>query len=304
MALTYGFFNSLNGDRTYNADQMNSMFEGLISDGVYESVDNAFIVTPSSGLTFSVGSGRAIVGEKWVKNDADTTITLNAAHVTLNRYTAIVLRKDIANRQISIEMIDGENASNPTKPSILRNSSYYDLCLAYVYVAAGATVITSASITDTRADNTVCGWVTGLIEQVDTSQLFLQWQTAYSEFYNQMKSWQANMRTQFDTWFGSLTNQLQINTYIEQYHKYVELASSDSKIVALDMAGYTYDSSDIFIIAMNGLVATETEDYTVDTSTTPAKIHLNFGGSAAGSVNQAVDIKILKSKIGYSSETN
>lgn len=299
MALTYGFFNSLNGDRTYNADQMSSMFEGLISEGVYESVDNAFIVTPSSGLTLSVGSGRAIVGEKWVKNDADTTITLNAAHVTLNRYTAIVLRKDIANRQISIEMIDGENASNPTKPSILRNSSYYDLCLAYVYVASGATAITSANITDMRPDSTVCGWVTGLIEQVDTSQLFLQWQTAYSKFYNQMQSWQSNMRLQFNTWFEALTDKLQINTYIEQYHKYVELASSDSKIVALDMAGYTYDSSDVFIIAMNGLVATETKDYSIDTSTTPAKINLNFT-DVAGSVNQSVDIKILKSKIGYS----
>ena len=303
MALTYGFFNSLNGDRTYNADQMSSMFEGLISDGVYESVDNAFIVTPSSGLTLSVGSGRAIVGEKWVKNDANTTITLNAAHVTLNRYTAIVLRKDIANRQISIKMIDGENASNPTKPSILRNSSYYDLCLAYVYVASGATAITSANITDMRPDSTVCGWVTGLIEQVDTSQLFLQWQTAYREFYNKMQSWQSNMRTQFNTWFETLTDKLQINTYIEQYHKYVELASSDSKIVALDMAGYTYDSSDVVIIAMNGLVATETEDYSIDTSTTPAKIHLNFANTA-GSINQSVDIKILKSKIGYSSESN
>lgn len=303
MALTYGFFNSLNGDRTYNADQMSSMFEGLIRDGVYESVDNAFIVTPSSGLTLSVGSGRAIVGEKWVKNDANTTITLNAAHVTLNRYTAIVLRKDIANRQISIKMIDGENASNPTKPSILRNSSYYDLCLAYIYIAAGATAITSANIIDMRPDSTVCGWVTGLIEQVDTSKLFLQWQTAYSEFYNQMQAWQANIRAQFNTWFEALTDKLQINTYIEQYHKYVELASSDSKIVALDMAGYTYNSSDVFIIAMNGLVATETEDYSIDTSTTPAKIHLNFA-DMAGSINQSVDIKILKSKIGYSSKSN
>lgn len=304
MALTYGFFNSLNGDRTYNADQMSTMFEGLVSDGVYESVGNAFIVTPSSGLTLSVGSGRAIVGDKWVKNDADITITLNAAHVTLNRYTAIVLRKDIANRQITIEMIDGANASTPTKPNILRNSSYYDLCLAYVYVAAGATAITSASITDMRADTAVCGWVTGLIKQVDTSQLFLQWQTAYSEFYNQMQSWQSNMQTQFNTWFAALTDELQVNTYIEQYHKYVEFGTSGSKIVALDMAGYTYDSSDVFIIAINGLVATETEDYVIDTSTTSPKIQISFGGSAAGNINQSVDIKVLKSKIGYSTETN
>ena len=40
MAVTYGFFSSLNSDRLYNADQMSNYFKGLITNGVYESVDD------------------------------------------------------------------------------------------------------------------------------------------------------------------------------------------------------------------------------------------------------------------------
>lgn len=308
MALTSGFYNSLNGDRRYNSEQISSMFEGLLSDGVFESVDNAFIVTPSSGLTLSIGSGRAWVKNKWAKNDANITITLNPAHVTLNRYTAIVLRNDFTTRDITLEMIDGENASSPTKPSIVRNASMYDLCLAYVYVGAGATNITQANITDMRPDNTVCGWVTGLIQQVDTSQLFLQYQTAYEEFFEQLESWkdtqetdfgswETAQKTAFDTWFAALTEKLQVNTYIEQYHKFVQIAYSDSKNVPLNMTGYTYNADDVFLIAINGLTATEEEDYIIETSTTPPEVQFSFVGSQ--NQVQDVDIKVLKSKIGY-----
>ena len=31
---SYGFYNSVNGDRLYNAQQMSELFEGLITDGV------------------------------------------------------------------------------------------------------------------------------------------------------------------------------------------------------------------------------------------------------------------------------
>lgn len=161
--LTYGFFNSVNGDRTYNAETISNMFKGLISDGVYKSVGDAFVVSPSSGLTLSVGSGRAIVSERWVENDAAVTITLNAAHVTLNRYTAIVLRRDLTNRQVTLQMIDGTPATNPAKPSIVRTDTLYDICLAYIYVAAGATTIQASNISDARGDADVCGYVHMLV---------------------------------------------------------------------------------------------------------------------------------------------
>ena len=34
MSLTSGFYNSLDGDRTYNAEQMSELFDGIINDGI------------------------------------------------------------------------------------------------------------------------------------------------------------------------------------------------------------------------------------------------------------------------------
>lgn len=289
MALTSGFFNSVSGDRVYNADQISSMFEGLISDGIYESVDDAFVVTASSGMVVNVGTGRAMVKSKWVKNTAPVAVTINDAHVLLNRYTAIVLRLDISGRAISIETIDGTPASTPSKPAIVRNGSYYDLLLAYVYVGAGVTSITQANIEDQRANTVYCGWVTGIITQVDTATLFLQWQNAYETFYN-------TETAAFDAWFASLTEQLNVNTFIDEYIKETSIAYGASKVVSLDMTGYTYEQGDIFIVSINGLEAKEGTDYTVSTSGATPTVTFLFTGVSGQS--EDVKIRVLKSKIG------
>lgn len=291
MALTSGFFNSLNGDRLYNADQLSNMFEGLITDGIYENVGDAMVVTASSGFTVQVGTGRALLKAKWVRNDAPVDVTLASAHALLDRWTAIVLRLDVSARTISLEMIDGTAASSPTKPAIQRNSSYYDLLLAYVFVGHGATAITQADIEDQRANTTYCGWVTGIITQVDTSTLFLQWQSAYEQFY-------TTFTTAFEEWFETLTEQLQVNTYIEQYAKTASVVSVATQDVSLDMTGYEYDADDIFIVTFNGLRAMPTADYTLNTSGSTPVIHVNMTGSADSP--QTVDILVLKSKIGSS----
>lgn len=296
MALTCGFFNSISGDRVYNADQISSMFEGLITDGIYEDVDDAYVVTASSGMVLNVGTGRAMVSGKWVKNTSPIAVTINPSHVLLNRYTAIVLRLDISGRDITVEMIDGEAASTPSKPSIVRNGSYYDLLLAYVYVPAGATSISQANIEDQRANTTYCGWVTGIITQVDTSTLFLQWQNAYESFYQQMQTWMTTERAAFDAWYAALTEQLNINTFIESYVKTASIAYGASKTVSLDMTGYTYESGDIITASINGLEAKLGTDYTVNTSGATPTVTFLFTGVSGQS--EDVSIRVFKSKIG------
>ena len=209
MAIDYGFFDSVNNDRVYNADQMSNMFKGLISDGIFENVSNRFIVTSVSGqLKVYVGTGRAFVKDKWIENSSPVTVTLNSPHPILNRYTAIVLRKDVANRSVIITTIDGTNATNPSYPSIVRDDNYYDLCLAYVYVKANATEILQDDIIDTRTNSDICGWVTGIIRQVDTSDLFLQYLAAYQTMMNTMQSWYSQEQQSYTSWFDSLTQSL------------------------------------------------------------------------------------------------
>lgn len=275
MAITYGFFNSVNGDRKYNADQMSNYFEGLVSDGVYNGVGNSMVVQASSGMNITVGSGRAIIGSKWIKNDSAYTLTVTGSHPTLNRYTAVVIKLDKVNRNISITTIDGTPASTPTKPTISDSQTVMYLVLAYVYVGAAVTSISQSNITDTRTDSTVCGWVTGLIEQVDTSTLYLQWQEA------------------FDTWFDDLTQELNVDTYIQEYYKRVVLSSGQSAVIPLDMSGYTYSSSDIFFVYINGLAAAPNVDYYLDTSGSTPELH-----SSVYKTGTEIEIKVLKSKIG------
>lgn len=309
MAITYGFFNAIkqsNGtyDRVYNADQMSTYFEGLVSDGVYESVDDAMQVLAGTGMQVQVGAGRAIIDSKWLKNTAAYPLTINAAHVTLNRYTAIVIRLDLSARTISIVTKDGENATAPIKPTMTNSETVKEMCLAYVYVGRGVTTITQANIEDSRPDNNVCGWVTGIVQQVDTSKLFLQYQTAYEQQLQTMQDWQQQQETgfsnwetsqkaAFDTWFSALTDQLNVNTYIQKYHKVVNMGTKNG-VFPLDMSGYTYAASDVLFINVNGVILVEDYDYLLDASKTPVEIHTN----AELEADNILEITVLKSKIG------
>ena len=57
--LRYGFYNSVNGDRKYEAEDMGRLFDGIIQDGVFYSVGNRFRVEAAGGMYITVGTGRA-----------------------------------------------------------------------------------------------------------------------------------------------------------------------------------------------------------------------------------------------------
>ena len=285
MAITYGFFNSLAGDRKYNAAQITEYFEGLVSDGVYESVGGALQVQAATGMNVNIQTGRAIIDCRWIRNDAVITMPITASHVTLARYTAIMIRLDYSARDISIIAVDGTPASTPEKPTPTNTTEVKDLVLAYLYIPGGATTIPQANIQDMRGTS-LCGWVTGLIKQVDTSVLFAQWQDACQRFYN-------DMAAGFDAWFDTLTSRLSIDTYIQEYRKDTVL-DGDTNVIPLDMGNYAYDQSDIILVYINGLLAVPGTDYTINASNPTATVKPN--AATAGTV---VTISILRSRIGY-----
>lgn len=181
-----GFFNSVSGDRAYTAEQMSGLFEGLITDGVYEKVGNKLAVQPNSGMTIQIATGRGFFGKRWVNNDTPKTITLENADVTLNRYAAIVVKVDTTNAVRSAEPYAKYSsfASSPVKPTMTRTDTVKEYCLAYVYIPAGATAITAANIEDTRSNQDLCGWVTGLIDQLDSNTLYTQFTAIFNEWFN------------------------------------------------------------------------------------------------------------------------
>lgn len=183
---TSGFFNSVSGDRTYTAEQMSGLFDGLITDGVYEKVGNKLAVQPNSGMTIQIATGRGFFGKRWVNNDAPYTITLDNADVTLNRYAAIIVKVDTSSsaRTAQPTVKYSTFASAPVKPAMTRSDNVKEYCLAYVYIPAGATAITAANIEDTRSNQDLCGWVTGLIDQLDSNTLYTQFTAIFNEWFN------------------------------------------------------------------------------------------------------------------------
>ena len=157
MAVTYGYFNSINGDRKYNADQMSDYFRGIVNEGVFQHLNGGLAVVAGTGMEVTVATGRAIVQNKWVQNDAAFPLTIEAASDTYGRKDAVVIRLSYTNRAISIAVKTGTPSASPAAPSLTRSSTTYEMALAYVNVSAGATSVT---VTDKRSDTTVCGWAT------------------------------------------------------------------------------------------------------------------------------------------------
>lgn len=299
MSLTYGFFNSLDGDRVYTAENVNTMFEGLISNGVYANFQDAFKVNAAGGLNITVGTGRAVVGNRWVKNDAAITLTLNAAHVTLNRYTKICLRADTGTRTVSLLAVDGENGSSPVKPAPVRTSTQYDAVLAYVYVPAGASVITASQIQDTRADTSVCGFVASLVQQLDTSELFTQYEAAYEEQLDDMHDWQEQKEDDFDSWFGTLTDDLLVQTYVESGRAVSCANLSDlTKITVPETLPFDMAAGDILQLFIGGILLPK-DRYTVALSS-GAYVVTYPAGFISGN---PVEFVMYKSVIGYNSQS-
>lgn len=290
MAVTYGFFNSVNGDRVYNADDMSEYFDGLISNGVFENVGGGLQVVPNTGMNINVNRGRAVINCKWLNNDSVLTLDVTQAHPTLNRYTAVVVRLNVTDRLMEIATKDGTAAANPTKPEMTNTVTTKELCLAYIYISAGTTTITASNIEDMRASN-LCGWVTGVVKQVDTSELFNQYSAAYAENLANMQAWEQNQKEQFDAWFETLTEQLQVNTHIER--TFADTATTEATNVVMFPDALDYEDGDIIDVYINGVYLSPTE-YTISASGSGHKITT----TATLDAGNTITFSRLKSVIG------
>lgn len=281
MAITYGFFDAVNSDRVYNAEQMTHYFDGIVSDGVFESIGNRFVVASAhDGMKITVGSGRALIRSHWVVNDAAAEFTLDPADAGANRTDAVALRLDMDARTISLIVKKG-TASNgePTPPAIVREGSVWELYLAYVRVNKGATQ--PSFITDLRPSQ-YCGWVTGVIKQVDTSDLFTQWEQAYAAYYVQMTAafdaYIAEKTAAFNAWFATLTQELEVDTSITKYQN-TWIAPREQYAGTLFEVGIPeYDeTTDILFVYVNGLFAYDGTDIAENVDGHPAWYFVNEG---------------------------
>ena len=163
---------------TYDADDASGFLSTRLS-GVY-SADEDFAVTANGGLTVTVSAGQAWVRPARFRGrsiilEQPETVTLTAADTVRSRIDRLVLRYDAAARKTSLQVLEGTpDSASPTAPEITRTALVYDLCLAEIRRPAGSTKITAADITDTRADEAVCGVMRDGVTGIPTAQLQAQ----------------------------------------------------------------------------------------------------------------------------------
>lgn len=202
MALTCGFFNSENHDRKYNAEQMSAIFNGIINDGIFQNVGNAFNVTAREGMSINVDTGRAWFNSTWTLNDSIMPVFLEEAELVLNRIDTVILEinHDDSVRANSIYILKGTPSTQPVPPTLLDTLEVHQYPLADIYVAAGATEITQANITN-RIGTSDTPFITGILETVNIDMLVAQWQAQFGQLL-------TSDAARFEEWFQNLVDQL------------------------------------------------------------------------------------------------
>lgn len=188
MAFSYGFYNSLNGDRKYDSEDLSRMFDGIIYDGVIGAVGDTFAVKAGTGNTVNVSSGRAWFNHTWTYNDAPMPISCGSAAVLLDRYDAIVLEVNAASdvRKNSIKVVTGTEASNPAKPTMENTEFVHQYPLAYILRKAGESAISQGNI-ENMVGTSECPLCTGVLKTMTMDQILAQWDAQFNTWFESAK---------------------------------------------------------------------------------------------------------------------
>lgn len=197
---TYGFYNSLNGDRKYNAEQMSSIFDGIIEDGVYSNVGELFAVIPGTGLQVIVKTGRAWFNHTWNLNDSWLPLNLEDADPLRPRIDSVVIEvnSNLDVRENSIKVVKGSPATNPVPPTMTHSDGIDQYRLADITVSADAKTISEENIAN-KVGQGDTPFVTAPVQSVDISDLYEQWN-------GQFQTWFANVQAQLE---GDVVTNLQ-----------------------------------------------------------------------------------------------
>lgn len=182
MAEWSGFFDAHkvgdSWDRTYLAEDFAKFFAPLIGNGIFAGESNELQVFQSvpAGMSVVLSSGQSWIEGYGYINDSDLSIPIDPADGALGRIDRIVNQWSSVDRRIRTVWKKGTPAVNPVAPTLRWDADYKELNICTIDISAGLSSITQDKIQDTRMDSSVCGWVTSLIEQVDTSTLYIQWE--------------------------------------------------------------------------------------------------------------------------------
>lgn len=227
----------------------------------------------------------------------DTVLTVPDADNTLNRVDRVVLQFDTASNLTAIRLKTGTPAVAAQPPDILQNHNQYELGLCTISVPAGSAAISAADVTDTRADEDVCGVMRDGVTGIPTAQLIAQWRAAQAaqvaagqalldQLREEIKDGSAYSKTEADAKFALTADKISAALGYDPAAKITRLEriiGMDGKLV-FSGAGvctggtttmtipstvdYVEFVSAIPAMGRNGRGYTNTSDYTVTVGTT------------------------------------
>lgn len=315
MAINFGFFNSVDGDRKYTAAQIGDYLQGLITSGVYADNSTSLRVEASGGMTVTVQPGRAMLNFKYMNLDSPLELTLSAGGAQ-DRIDAIVAYMDLTERACGITVKQGTQAANPKAPAMERSGSRSEYMLAAVRVKKLTSTIAPVNITDRRGDTSVCGYVTNIVGQIPTGTLLMQYQAACAAELAELEAYTAQQietfttfaalqratfdefatqqRAAFDEWFADMTGELQLSGFLQEYINEVTMTAA-SRAATVGITDYV-PQEDVLYVNVNGVQLPQTS-YTVAGTGKAATVVFNTALKAG----DAVEFRVLKFRLGTAS---
>ena len=155
--------------------------------GIYLCTRTSGVYSKESNFAVSITGTRQITvapGLAWINYDdfkgvavcsrEENILTVPDADNTLNRVDRVVLQFDTSENITAIKLKTGTPAVAAQPPNILQNHNQYELGLCTISVPAGSSAVTIADITDTRADEAVCGVMRDGVTGIPSAQLQAQ----------------------------------------------------------------------------------------------------------------------------------
>lgn len=229
MPISSGFYNSVNGDRVYDADHFGSLFNGIISDGIFPNVGDKFFVHPTgNGLGVYIGSGKAWINKRWVENTGDESVQLTAANASFDRVDTIALSVDNSKavRGAKFEVIRGIPGAAPTSPILPNAGEKKYMPIADVRVIKNSQNISAENITN-YVGSAYAPYISGPVSTINLNAL------------------EAKLKGEFDTWFASVRDALANaggNTSTDVANLKASDATQNSKIEALEGKAVQFDA--------------------------------------------------------------
>ena len=302
MSVTCGFYNSISGDRKYTAEQISSIFDGIITDGVFYHIGNRFSATAGGGNVVNIDTGKCWFNHSWTYNDTVLQITCSESDSLRDRIDAIVVKVNSSDlvRNNTIEFVPGmPSTTNPTKPEFTstENIHYYPIC--YIYRSAGSTEITDGNITYV-VGTSEAPYITAPLDKVGLDEHLIHWHAQLTEFVAQEKAefdavtttltanmentvnsfieWTAAQEGVIDDWFDSVKNKLGEDAAIDLQ---IQIDESDIErwlVCGLPNGTKTFSTDGSVIRTINPAGMTLTKTFSSDFSSCTTILKTSNGG--------------------------